>query len=341
MKRWWKGIATLALLAACVPLVSHLSNVDAARSAAGAQRPHFLGPHGIAIDRAGNVYVADDSGIAQGGAAARGKFGSRILKLSPNGNLLATFKAIDNGHGKYGEPYGLALDRGGNIYVSATRGDNSNSNLSGFEYIRKLSPQGKPQSVWGKLGYVDAGAGGGSLAWPWGLAVDARGNIYTTECFNNRVQKFSPQGKSLALWSNLSLNCPQGIAVDAQGRVFVVDHGNSTVLMLSSSGKTLRTWTGAGPLNAHPAFTDPTGVAVDRQGNFYVVVTNSTGVPKPALIVKMAPSGKLLAQWSYKFPSAQPVDLAIDAHGSVYVTSDEGRQIVKYSPAGKVVAVWK
>ena len=120
----------------------------------------------------GNVYVADT-------------YNHRIQKFDSSGNFLLKWGSprIINGihlgsagDGQFNNPYGVAVDDSGNVYVS----DSSN------QRVQKFDSSGNFITKWGSFGTED-----GQLKLPNGVAVDNSGNVYVTDMKNNRVQKFT------------------------------------------------------------------------------------------------------------------------------------------------------
>src|SRR5207302_591192 len=96
--------------------------------------------------------------------------------------------------------------------------------------VQKFDSRGNFLAKWGKEGY-----GPGQCNGPWGIAVDALGNVYVTDTGNHRIQKFTSNGAFICQWGNRGntlgqVNFPYGIAVDREGFVYVVDSGNARVL---------------------------------------------------------------------------------------------------------------
>src|SRR5688572_20151687 len=111
--------------------------------------------------------------------------------------------------------------------------------------------------------------GPGQFDSPFGVAVDAEGNVYVADTGNHRIQKLSAAGQPLAQWGGPGhFMQPLGLALDDQGNVYVADTGNDRIQKLSSAGEPLAVW--GGPGTGPGQFASPTGVAVDRQGNVYV-----------------------------------------------------------------------
>jgi serine/threonine-protein kinase len=151
-------------------------------------------PTGVAVDTAGNVYVADMSN-------------DRVVKL-PAGASAATplpFTGLKN-------PQGVAVDTAGNVYVADTTNDR----------VVKLPAGASAATPLPFTGLND----------PWDVAVDTAGNVYVADRGNDRVVKL-PAGASAATPLPFTgLKNPQGVAVDTAGDVYVADRGNDRVVKL-------------------------------------------------------------------------------------------------------------
>ena len=120
-----------------------------------------------------------------------------------------------------------------------------------------------PQYVtqWGAFGL-----GNGQFNQPFGVAVDASGNVYVADTRNHRIQKFSNAGAYLAQWGTEGsgpgqFELPYAVATDAGGNVYVADTYNSRVQKFTAAGAFLTEWGSAG--NAPGQFSKPVGIAVD------------------------------------------------------------------------------
>jgi sugar lactone lactonase YvrE len=198
---------------------------------------HLANPIGIAIDSAGNLYIADSSWGYEYAAS------NRIRKVTVAG-VIST--VAGGGHGGDGglatsayliQPTGVAVDSAGNIYIA----DSGNSR------IRKVNTAGIISSVAGNgtSGYSGDGeqATQAQLNNPIGVALDSAGNIYIADSSNNRVRKVSSAGIINTVAGNgtsgfsgdgeqatqAQLNYPTGVAVDFAGSLYIADSNNNRI----------------------------------------------------------------------------------------------------------------
>ena len=144
------------------------------------------------------------------------------------------------GEGQFNSPRAVAaspLD--GSVYVADTRGSR----------IQQFDPNGKFIRAWGKLGKIeDNSALPGTFSEIWGIAVDKQGNVFASDTWNHRIQKFGADGKFISSWGTFGLTDaglgvmwgPRGVAVDASGNVYVAVAGNKRILVFDNDGKPIR-----------------------------------------------------------------------------------------------------
>lgn len=273
----------------------------------------LYGPDNMAFDAAGNVYLVDTDHKSR----------SRVLKLSPQGRVLADWQVFTTVPGHNNGPDGIAVDGEGNILV----------NDRGLAQVLKLSPTGE---VLAKFNGFTAGAfdEGGHVA------VGKDSYIYVVAAVSNLIQKFSPQGKLIASWhrdKGAGLDQwiqPETISVDDNGDLVIVDWGNHRIMTISSAGHTIRTFDGTPdePLK----LASISGAVVGPDGNIYVADYQLYRIQE------FDPNGRLLATigntpGNTLFEVA-PNSIAVDRSGYLYVT--DGLSVVKFSREGKLLARW-
>ena len=241
-------------------------------------------PHGIFVDRDGNIWVTDGQDNAPQPASAAGGAvpvaagtllgprpgatkGHQVFKFSPDGKLLMTL-------GKPGgaaepdyfyQPNDVLVAPGGDIFVSEGHGG-ANSRILHF------SKDGKLIKSWGKKG-----TGRGEFDQPHALAMDSKGRLFIGDRGNNRIQIFKPDGTFLDEWKQFSR--PSGIYIDKQDNIYVADSESESVSRNHDGWKRGIRIGSAKDGSVKAFIPDPVekatgtsaaeGVAADRQGNIY------------------------------------------------------------------------
>lgn len=171
----------------------------------------FVFPHGITVDREGNVWVTDGDG-------KDGK-GHQVFKFSPKGKVMLTLgKAGVAGDGEdtFNRPSAVAIAANGDIFVADGHGGESNAR------IVKFSKDGKFIAEWGKKGSAP-----GELNIPHALAFDSKGRLFVADRGNNRIQIFDQNGKFIDQWQQFSR--PSGIFIDRNDVIYVADSESGSV----------------------------------------------------------------------------------------------------------------
>ena len=152
------------------------------------------------------------------------------------------------------QPFGIALDAKGNIYVSNVYP------FSGGYNVVKFDRHGKYLATIGS-----AGNGNGQFNDPEGIALDSDGNIYVADSGNNRVEKFNQDGAYQSQFGsagsgNGQFNFPVGIAIGPDGKIYVADVGNNRVEEFDSKGSYRGQFGSYGQGNGE--FSNPLGIGI-------------------------------------------------------------------------------
>jgi sugar lactone lactonase YvrE len=259
------------------------------------------GPTGVAVDAAGNLFIADEHN-------------NRVREVNPGG-VIST--VAGNGTGGYSGdggpatsaelyyPAGVAVDTAGNLFIADEINDR----------IRMVTPGGVISTVAGNGIFGFSGDGGpatsAELYYPAGVAVDTAGNLFIADTWSNSVRKVTPGGVISTVAGNgtggysgdggpatsAELYYPSGVAVDAAGNLFIADFNNQRVRMVTGvasvttffpqvavggGSDTLFTITNTGSTAASGNL-----ILTDQQGNPFTVsgvLTDSSGTTQPASV---------------------------------------------------------
>jgi len=169
----------------------------------------FNFPHGLGVDREGNVYVTD-------GRGKNGK-GDVMVKFAPDGKSLLTFGKPGmpgDGSDYLDQPSDVVVAPNGDIYIADGHGGNSN------DRVVKLAKDGKFIKAFAKHGKEQ-----GELNTPHGIAIDSQGRIFVADRVNSRVQIFDGEGKFVAEWKQFGR--PSSVFVDKNDILYVADSQSS------------------------------------------------------------------------------------------------------------------
>jgi sugar lactone lactonase YvrE len=300
---WFAFVASVTAQSYTVTTIAGLAGVSGAADGTNSTA-RFYRPSGLAVDGAGNIYVADH-------------LNHTIRKIAPAGTnwvvstlagLAGTLGSADgtNDQARFNQPHAVAVDTNGDLFVT----DNYN------QTIRKITRVGTNWVVSTVAGVaLTKGSDDGTNSQarfnsPEAIAVDSSGRLYVTDRLNFTVREVSPSGtnwvtSTLAGTASIyggfvdgpngdaEFNLPWGIARHSGGNLYVADWGNNAIRRISPVGpdwvtSTVAGFSGARGTNDGPAsqakFYSPNGIAVDASETLYVTDQYNHTIRKIALV---------------------------------------------------------
>ena len=310
-----------------------------------ASQAQLSDPFAVAVDGAGNVYIADASN-------------GRVRKVDSTGTITTIAGTGEYGFGGDGGPaveaqfripIGVLVDGSGNLYIA----DRDN------QRIRKVDSTGTITTIAGTGEYGFDGDDGpavqAQLASPAGMAVDGSGNLYIADSNNHAIRKIDSAGTITTVAGTgehgfsgdggpaveAQLFLPVGVAVDGSGNLYIADHANRRIRKVDSTG----TITTVSAKESDPGFGDggpplqhlvfyPGDVAVDGVDNLYIVeygkhrirkvdsagtITTIAGTEEAGFGGDGGPA--LQARFNY------PTGMAVGGRGNVYIADPENGRI--------------
>ena len=301
----------------------------------------FADPFGVALDRKGNVYVAD--------AGAH----NRIRRIGADGvvvDLAGEREGYADGTGAaaaFHTPSGIAFDRDGNLLVADT-GNNA---------IRKVSMQGVVSTLagGGAAGFQDGPAAQARFNGPLAVAVDKAGNVFVADTYNDRIRRIGVDGVvSTVAGSGVPgtldgpaatamFDTPAAIAVDGAGALYVADLRAGAIRKVGPDGM-VSTLVASVPDVDDPFLRRPLALAVTHDGVLYV------GDMSRGRILQVTPAGELKGLTGIGIDIqigdaravrfARPAGIALDRAGALVVSDATNRVVRKVAPRvpGKAAA---
>ena len=302
-------------------------------------------PHGVAVDGAGNLYIADTSS-------------HRILRVNTEGTITTFAGTGEMGYSGDGGPavqaqlngpFGVAVDGAGNLYIADT-----------LNYrIRRVDTEGTITTFAGTGEKGNSGDGDPAIQTllnnPYDVAVDTNGNLYIADTSNHRILRVDIAG-TITTFAGTGdrgfsgdggpavqalLNDPYGVAVDTDGNLYIADTLNQRIRRVDTEG-TIATFAGTGDRGfsgdggpAVQALLDrPRGVAADTDGNLYIADTLNQRIRRvdtEGTITTFAGTGNrgfsgdggpaVAARLNF------PTRLAVDGAGNLYIADTDNHSI--------------
>lgn len=258
------------------------------------QQARFNQPAGIAIDLAGNLYLAD----TQNHTIRKVTGAGMVTTLAGSAGQAGQTDGIA-GNARFNQPWGLVRDPAGNLYVTDT----------GNDTVRKITPEGVVTTMAGTAGNQGSANGNGARAQfnsPRGITIDktANLNLYIADTNNNTIRQLSQNGDVTTLAGTAGtvgsdsgggqrarFNQPNGIVIDSAGNIRVSDSDNQLIRNVSQTG-VVSTLAGSAGTTGHADgtgsdanFNQPMGMAADTANNLFVADSGNN------LIRKITPAG--------------------------------------------------
>jgi len=321
------------------------------------------GPRGLEIDAAGNLLFVD-LGFQK---VRKVSTAGIVTTVAGNGSTNSAGDggpAVDAG---LNAPSSIAFDVAGNLYIAETGGNR----------IRKVSPAGTITTLAGTGTFGYSGDGGpataASLQSPYGVAVDANGNVFIAELDGHRIRKVTPAGTISTVAGDgvdgyggdggpataAQLNNPMGVAIDAAGDLLIADsdnyrlrkvHSDGTIVTAVGDGRNEGAWnaglggfSGDGGPATEAQLWSPRGIATDAAGNLFIADELNHRVRK------VAPTGIISTLAGTGVPgfsgdggpatAAQlnaPIGVAVDGSGNVYIADDFNARVRVVRPDGRI-----
>jgi trimeric autotransporter adhesin len=270
----------------------------------------FNQPSAVAVDAAGNIYIVDYGN-------------NRIRKITASTGIITTIAG--NGYSKNGKagfsgdggpadsaelwrPNGVVVDGSGNFYISDSYNNVVRKVDAATNIITTIAGNNK-------RGYSGDGGAATSaeLDYPWGLALDASGNLYISDRSNNRIRKVTVKTGIITTFAgngkrgfsgdggpadSAALSFPTGIALDIFGNIYIADDFNHRIRKVLIKKGTITTFAGNGyknnigyggysgdgglAINAKLWF--PNGLAIDAKGNVFIADVWNNRIRKVSVI---------------------------------------------------------
>ncbi len=234
------------------------------------------------------------------------------------------FGSAGSGDGQFDNPYYIAIDSSGNLYIT----DYVNNR------VQKFDSSGNFITKWGSVGSSD-----GQFNTPYGIAIDSLGNVYVADTGNDRIQKFNSSGVYQSQFGSVGSGNGEfdnlnDIFIDSSDNIYATDQNNHRVQKFNSSGVYQSQFGSNGTGNGE--FDGPNSITIDSSGNIYVTDSNNHRVQKftssGVYQSQFGSSGTGNSEFNY------PMGIVYGPDGYLYVADNGNSRIQKFDTSGNYVS---
>jgi uncharacterized protein (TIGR03663 family) len=285
-------------------------------------------------DVAAQVWDWGAPAAAAAAAEVKDPYVARIIAATQQ---IGTTGVAGKGPGQFTSPRAVAVDGQSRIYVAD----------SGNNRVQVFNPDGSFLRQFGSTCKLDTkegcqGDGRGQFNEPWGIAVDQEGNVYVSDTWNHRVQKFDKDGKFVNQWGvfestggelgkPFAFYGPRQVTIGKDGKVYIMDTGNKRVQAFNPDGSFLTQFGGGGVVDGR--FDEPTGIAQDSAGNWYIADAWNRRVQKFGADQAYAAQWPIFG-WAGNSVVNKP-QLAVDQRRTIiYATDPENYRVLAFGADG-------
>lgn len=277
-------------------------------------------PTGIAVDAAGNVYVAERENY-------------RVTRWAPGaviGDVVAGATGTGGGGIQVNYPVKVFIDRAGNFYVVEKNGHR----------VQRFTPGNPAGTI--VAGNGTQGKGNNQLNSPEGVFVDASGGVYVADGGNNRIQYWAPPyttginllGDTISGFQRNQFNSPRAVTVDAAGNIYVADGLNHRILQFAPGNKNAAAiYGGNGAGNRLDQLNEPNDVQVDAYGNIYIADMNNHRVVRwgSGALSGVNIAGNQFGIAGFQYNQLQnPSGIFIDEKSNLYVADRQNLRVMRF-----------
>ncbi len=333
-----------------IQTVAGIGNQGFSGDGGAATSAEFHLPTDVALDATGNLFIADSGNFR----IRKVTSGGVVSTIAGNGTPGFKGNSTQATSAELYGPAGMATDAAGNLFLA----DYLN------QRVFKVTPGGAISTVAGNGTQGFSGDGGpatsAQLNEPWGIAVDAAGNLFIADLVNHRIRKVTTDGAIGTVAgmgipgfggdggraTSAQLNYPVGVAVDSAGNLFIADSGNNRIRRVTAggvistvAGNGIQGFIGDGGAATAARLYGPTGIAVDSAGSLFISDHGNNRVRKvtsDGIISTVAGLGTAGFSGDGGLATAAqlnfPMGVALDASGNLFLADYTNNRVRMVKP---------